>query len=212
MSFFRYTLVTDGSSDRILRYLIDWLLERLGMGDVEGTWADPRIFRAGERPRRLRTRLAAALESYPCDVLFVHRDAERQPRADRVAEIREAVTQLLSSPPAVCVVPVRMTEAWLLIDESALRQAAGNPTGRAALGLPAVRELEDLPDPKEKLFDILRKASERRGRRRRRGFSEHEARLRLGEFISDFSPLEILPAFQAFRADLEAVLAQEGWI
>ena len=47
----------------------------------------------------------------------------------------------------VLVIPVRMTEAWLLIDELALRRAAGNPNGRNPLDLPALKDLEALPEP-----------------------------------------------------------------
>jgi hypothetical protein len=34
------------------------------------------------------------------------------------------------------VVPVRMTKAWLTVDEAAIRKAARNPLGTAPLELP----------------------------------------------------------------------------
>jgi hypothetical protein len=37
------------------------------------------------------------------------------------------------------VVPVRMTEAWLLADEFAIRSAPGNPNGTQSLDLPDLR-------------------------------------------------------------------------
>jgi hypothetical protein len=40
--------------------------------------------------------------------------------------------------PVVCVVPVRMMEAWLLIDEMAIRRVAGNPNGRIPIELPVL--------------------------------------------------------------------------
>ena len=49
----------------------------------------------------------------------------------------------------VCVVPVRMQEAWLLIDEAALRRAAGDPNGTQPLAMPDVQRLEELADPKQ---------------------------------------------------------------
>ncbi len=165
MSFLRYTLVTDGTSDIVLKYPIEWAMEQLTPIDFEGYWADPSL----QRPafRGFRDRLKTALEYYPCDLLFVHRDAERQPREKRVAEILDAVRCLSSSPPAVCVVPVRMTEAWLLIDEPALREAAGKPNGQVGLDLPPGSSLESVPNPKRTLFDALRKASELSGRKLR---------------------------------------------
>lgn len=209
MDLIRYTLVTDGSSDRVLLHPIDWLLMRLTRLDFEGEWANPSLLPRGTRADLLQ-RVTAALENYPCDLLFIHRDAEADPREARVSEIETALRSLTDRPPAVCVVPVRMTEAWLLIDEQALREAAGNPRGGARLDLPAARALESLPDPKETLFDLLRKASALRGRRLRR-FRMRQAGHRLAELIEDFSPLEQLPAFRAFRNDLDEVLRQKSW-
>jgi hypothetical protein len=58
--------------------------------------------------------------------------------------------------PVVCVIPVKMTEAWLLIDEKAIREAAGNPKGRQPLNLPKPSKTEELSDPKETLKPIFR--------------------------------------------------------
>ena len=109
----------------------------------------------------------------------------------------------------VAVIPVRMTEAWLLIDEKALRIAAGNPRGRGALEMPSISRLESLADPKALLRDLLVSASEAKGRKRRR-FDRVEAMRRLADLIADYSPLERLPAFRAFRAELEAGLEAIG--
>jgi hypothetical protein len=49
-----------------------------------------------------------------------------------------------------------MTEAWLLIDEKAIREAAGNPKGRQPLNLPKPSKTEELSDPKETLKPIFR--------------------------------------------------------
>ncbi len=79
---------------------------------------------------------------------FVHRDAEKEPHQVRVAQILEAVDEASISsvvPPAVCVVPVRMLEAWLLFDEPALRRAAGNPHGQQPLKLPPSPSLRNYP-------------------------------------------------------------------
>ncbi len=103
----------------------------------------------------------------------------------------------------VPVVPVRMTEAWLLIDEGAIRRAASNPNGTQELELPAIARLEDLSDPKTALHDMLLKASEKRGRR----LDQFRKRIpsavhRVAELITDFRPLRQLDAFRAFEAAL----------
>lgn len=166
-------------------------------------------------PRDLSQRIERSLELYPCDVLFVHRDAERASVATRVREVDDALRRS-SNPetlPVVTVVPVRMTEAWLLIDEGALRVAAGNPRGRQPLRVPAVRELEGLANPKRVLHDLLREASGLRDRRRRlEHFNRDLGRCvhRVAEQIENFSPLRQLGAFQALEHQVIQHSEREG--
>jgi hypothetical protein len=200
-----FTLLADGSSDAILLYPLTWLLEQhlhtRGIA-VNGEWADLR--RLAKRPRDLRARIELALELYPCDILFVHRDGERMPLERRIEEILSATRG--SEQISVPVVPIRMQEAWLLIDEWALRCAAGNPNGTIPLAMPPVERLETLSNPKQVLHELLRDASELKGRRRQR-FKPHRQAFRLGELIGDFAALRALPAFQRAEADMVAALA-----
>jgi hypothetical protein len=200
-----YTLVTDGPSDRALMGPIGWLWRGAMSVAAQGQWFDPRPL--PRRPPSLVGRIRLALELFPCDVLFVHRDAEVAVPQLRRREIDGAVHAAVpegSGCPHVCVVPVRMSEAWLLFNEDAIRRAAGNPNGRAPLGLPSVRALESLPDPKSVLFEAMRTASGRRGRRLAR-MSMTGCQARLAEVIGDYSPLRSLPAFRLLEADLRSV-------
>jgi hypothetical protein len=151
------------------------------------------------------------MEFYPCDLLFVHRDAEKEPAERRYAEICEAVGSLKAAPPAwVGVVPIRMTEAWLLIDDHAIRAAAGNPNGTEDLPLPPVVSLEGVADPKRVLYDCLRKASGLTGRRLHK-FRDQQAARRVADYSDDFSPCRRLTAFARLEKDIQSVLAQYGW-
>jgi len=203
----RYTLLSDGSSDRALIPILTWLLRQaLPTSAIEPHWADLR--RVPEPPSALAERICLAIELYPCDLLFVHRDAETAPMTDRVAEIRTAVRESAPTrPPAVCVVPVRMTEAWLLFDEDAIRSAAGNPNGRVTLDLPAIGGLEAIPDPKQLLYDCLREASELYGRRLKK-FRPAARAVQVTQYISDYSPLRQLPAFRALCDELALAVQQ----
>lgn len=202
----RYTLLGDGPSDRVLLNHLSWLLRQHSRHPVQPTWAD--LSRLREQPKGLGARIVKAVELYPCDVLMAHRDAEREPREARISEIRTSCNGVAM--PVVCVVPVRMSEAWLLFDESAIRQAAGNPTGRASLSLPRSAELERLPDPKQVLHEALVTASGLSGRRRK-SFDTSAALRRLGECIADFSPLRALPAFAALEREVVEMLKANGW-
>jgi len=103
-----------------------------------------------------------------------------------------------------------MSEAWLLIDESALRHAAGNPNGKVSLDLPSLQRLEQLPDPKQLLHHLLRTASGLSGRRLT-SFNRRLHGQRVADWISDFSPLYRLSAFARLAADLQEVVAAHGW-
>jgi hypothetical protein len=94
-----------------------------------------------------------------------------------------------------------MTEAWLLIEASAIRAAAGNPNGTVPLVLPKRTELESLPDPKRVLRDLLVVASEFHGRRRAQ-FDVAGAASRVARLIEDYAPLRALQAFKELERDL----------
>lgn len=205
---FRFTLLTDGSSDRALTPILKWLLVRNGIrGMLVDQWAD---FQYRRRPlNRLSDRIEASIEDYPCELLFIHRDAERMSYEDRKAEILAALGEVRADHlPAVCVVPVRMQEAWLLFSEAAIRQAARNPNGRVRLDLPGLSDLEHLSDPKAVLHDLLRKASELPARRK---FEVRVNVHQIAEFARDFSPLLQLRAFQLLDQDVQRVILKNGW-
>lgn len=202
----RYTLLSDGSSDRVLLPIISWLLQEHDVGlELRGVWADLRSLR--QPPTTLSGRVARTLEFYPCEILFMHRDAEGATFAQRRQEVGQALEEIGHGRevPVVCIIPVRMQEAWLLLDETAIRKAAGNPRGRALLNIPASNRIEDVPDPKEMLYRALRIASEQTGRRLRK-LQVSSLRYRVVELIEDFSPLRTLPAFAEFENELAAMV------
>jgi hypothetical protein len=214
MAGFRFTLVADGRTDQVLVHPLKWLLVKLGVPEpLDGVWAD--FSTRADPPKVLAERVRRAVKEYPCDLLFIHRDAERELRQSRIEEIRRALhspaAEQVSTIPSVCVVPVHMTEAWFLFDEAAIRLGAGNPAGKVSLGLPAFSKIEDFPDPKDVLHKALQQACELRGRRLR-GFDVCQAFYEMADQITDFSPLRRLPAFQALEADLRRVVKNAGWV
>ena len=210
MTVLRSTLLSDGSSDRALIPILNWLLQsKVTQLSLPGTqWADFGYRRI--KPQNLAERVRCAAEDYPCDLLFVHRDAEGQNQDDRRNEILRAVREAGINPPAICVIPVRMTEAWLLLDEEAIRLASGNPRGRRPLDLPARVSIERVVDPKEVLFQALRIASEQTGRRLS-NLRVEERRHRVAELM-DYVLLRRLPAFQNLEVELNAALRARGWV
>jgi hypothetical protein len=215
MSELRFTLIGEGPTDDALMPIIVWLLEEPSLGLLPDVEITPRFVDRGQFPGGygLDDRIVEALRDIPSDLIFVHHDADGPTHVAQVQEIKSAVLsaehRTAGMPPAVPVVPVREMEAWLLIDESAVRQVARNPGGRAPLRLPHVRAIEACQDPKGTLRDTLRIAS---GLPRRRWHQIDRVRPRaVADAIGSFIILRQLPAFQAFEKDVRDVIQDQGW-
>jgi len=193
------TIVADGSSDVAFVPIVEWLL-----GQHTDNAFTVQLARGLPPPSAgLLQRVRYAASEYPCDVVVAHRDSEGRTAQERYAEMSESLADLDLR--WIPVVPVRMTEAWLLLDKAAIRRASGNPNGSVGLALPPRSRWERDPNPKESLFRSLRVASELSGRRLEK-FDVHAARFRLASLISDFSPLRGLPTFDRFESDLVQAL------
>jgi hypothetical protein len=189
--------------------ILDWLLyQHSPEHAVESAWAD--LGRLQQPPKTLPDKIIKSLDLYPCDILFIHRDAEKEAYATRYSEIITAIEQL-EMPPVICVIPVRMQEAWLLFDEAALRRAAGNPNGHNPLDLPNMKSIENLPDPKELLFTLIRESSGLKGARLKK-LNIHKLAFLVSQAIADFSPLRALHAFCALEEQVKRTLAAQGAI
>ncbi len=192
------TLLADGSSDQVLLPILQWLLDRHCPQPSRMHFASDLV----SNSRTLADRIGIALDCFPCDLLFVHRDAERESPHVRQLEIERAWQLQQAAGKLVTVIPVRMTEAWLLLDDAAIRRAAGNPNGQMALELPPPARAELAPDPKELLFDALRRASGLSPSRLRR-FRPEAARRRIAELTQSFDGLRALPSFARLEAQVQ---------
>jgi hypothetical protein len=165
-------------------------------------------FAEGIHAGALADRIRVALDLFPCNLLLVHRDAERASVAERQHEIDEATASLPAQrkPRTIHIIPVRMTESWLLIDPLAIRRAAGNPSGTDELEIPAVDRLESTPNPKEVLFRALTSAKSV-GARRLRAFRPETVRHRVSELMDDYGSLRALPSFRHFEEQVVGFFA-----
>ncbi|MFA7233248.1 MAG: hypothetical protein WC076_03965 [Terrimicrobiaceae bacterium] len=208
----KFTLLADGTSDRALLSVLRWMLSQ-HHGNLEWIGQTAEVQNLPKKPKGLAGRIRATLELFPADVLFVHRDAEKESPDRRREEIASAFSEVkvAASPVPIPVIPVRMTESWLLISEAAIRGASGNPGGRIALQVPAIRNLEGIPDPKEVLKNLLIAASELKGRRRKKfHFPEHRARV--PDFIEDWSVILQIPSAARVYDDIASLEFHEKTI
>lgn len=199
------TLVTDGSSDRLLAPLIELLFSAHTELPYQVNCAEGLPPLSGG----IKARIDSALELFPCDFLFVHRDAEGVEAAVRQQEIETDWLNSKKTATLICVIPVRMTEAWLIANAKPIRSAVGNPNGTEALGLPAIKDIESSPGPKEILFAALKAASGLSASRKRR-FNPHQFRHRVSELTDDLEPLRKLSSFRHLETQVKGHLGESN--
>lgn len=208
MSRLRYTLIADGSSDKTLLRVIKWTLDNLyPQLATEQYFADFRHLPSP--PKTLPGKVKAAQQLYPYDILFIHRDAEKNDNRmvdTRMKQIREEIGYD-EFERTVCVVPVRMMEAWFLISAGAIKQAAGNRAYNQALSLPALKNIDKEKNPKALLYQLLETASGLKGRRLATFGANARVHL-VAEYIEDFSPLRQVQAFKTFEEVLKIKVDQ----
>ncbi|MBC7499428.1 MAG: hypothetical protein H7315_02865 [Herminiimonas sp.] len=194
----RYTLLADGSSDAALVPIIDWTIEQ-NFSHI--AYASQYARDLGKVGLQLEERVTQTLLQFPCDILFLHRDAENEGLQARLEEIAYAVATIGQS--YVPIIPVRMTEAWMLSDETAIRAAAGNSHSKVALDLPKRDRWEKLPDPKAVLFNALTVATEKKGRALNKFYPDRH-RHRVTQLTENFGLLRGLDGFDGFEKALIA--------
>ena len=186
-----YAVVADGGTDRLLVPIIQWAVHRL----------DPGVEIVEPEFRKRRGSITDFLRAYRTGamLIFVHRDSEGLALEERLHEFDTVDRQ-----DVVPVVPVRMSESWILFDGSAIAQAAGSTSARVPVPVPGIVQIENIPDPKDRLDELLFQAAGspvgRRGRNFKRSIAQR--RVSVAEYISDYSPLENLPAFRSFQDSL----------
>ncbi|MDZ5446447.1 DUF4276 family protein [Micromonospora sp. 4G57] len=198
--------ISEGTSDEPLAERIEWLFLCQG---VSVSLSRPDFSRLPKVAKDVGSRVGAglALAGGPVDLIVVHRDADNAGRHARQQEIEAAVRSSGGTAELVPVIPVRMTEAWLLLDEAAIRQVAGNPRGRMGLGLPKPHEVESIANPKEVLRVCLLTAAEVTGRRREgvaKRFNQH--RRQLLERLDPAGAVARLDSWRRLVADVDHVV------
>jgi hypothetical protein len=203
MKHAHFVLICEGSSDEGLVDHIKDLLVLAGMDEVTGVAPDFR--RLPTRiSKDMATRLRVALKLEPsANLVLVHRDADSRDPEPRYREISEAVKEAVIHQYCISIVPVQETEAWLLLDEDAIRRVAGNPRGTVLLPLPPPKKVEGISDPKSLLKDLILTASAATGRKReklRKRFPE--LRTQLVRNLTPNENLRLLRSWERFSDDI----------
>jgi hypothetical protein len=198
--------VAEGTSDGPLANLVELLFRDRGT-DLRLT--APPFEQLNDVRKDVRSRVDAGLKLMDnrADLVVVHRDADNVGSKVRREEIGKALSKTAAS--AWCpIVPVRMTEAWLLLDEPLIRRVAGNPRGKVQLNLPNAQEVERVADPKDVLRQALLTAAESTGRRRERDTKRfNQQRRQLLEGLDRHGPVSALPGWRQLLDDVDSATA-----
>ena len=171
MDTLKFTLIADGRSGRTLLRIIKWELDNLyPTTPNEGAYAD--FSKLRKPPLNLLKKVELALELYPFDILFVHRDAENNNKS---------------------ILNERKNEIFKSIEEK--------------LKPKTVSQLEDESQPKEKLYQLLKKVSGLKSRNLKK-FNVNAAVHLVAEYTNDFRPLRQLSAFDHFEKNLKNCIQQ----
>ncbi|MHB8625002.1 MAG: DUF4276 family protein [Aggregatilineales bacterium] len=178
----------------------------------------PMTTEAGSQNEKLKE-VACQASGYHLVVFHLDADNRDAQKAfeDRFAPGYEALQQLevcadgqLPNIHIVPVIPIRMTEAWLLADFEAFRSVVGTALLAKVLGFAAhPHQVEGIHDPKTVFDKAVQDAGQRRGRRKRIAPSEVYKPL-----VARLS-LELLakiPAYSLFTGRLHAELKNLGYI
>ena len=208
----RFILLCEGTSDRALVPHLQQLLSHCGAAEVVGTAIalanvrDPGECGDSVLERKVRAVLSTESEF---DLLFVHRDADSAGYEERFREIVDALRNTELDVERITVIPVRATEAWILLDENAIRRVAGNPSGRQPLNLPRPSRVEHVADPKATLVSALVAACGYRGHRLKKfrtKFGQH--RRILLERLPAGGALDEVPAWVRLKQAVSEVVSR----
>jgi hypothetical protein len=193
--------IGEGSSDDPLARLVsDAFVIRGVDADIRSLGAD----RLGADGKSVSAKIQAAAKLFSgFEFVVIHRDCDNQEPEVRLQEITAAVAETLGHEfPTIALVPRTMTEAWLLLNEAAIRKTAGKPNSTVNLDLPKIKNLESVRDPKKTLQEVLLLASQETGRRRHKRATKFSAHRR--NLLDQLNP-ETLAEVPSWQHTLESI-------
>ncbi|HVB26066.1 MAG TPA: DUF4276 family protein [Ktedonobacteraceae bacterium] len=161
--------------------------------------------------------LQAARNAIDYHVLIVHADADHRTNEKAFLERFKPGYVLVQDQENVCkhlvpIIPIQMTEAWMLVDHMALQVAIGTEMTARDLGLPPKAKLvENDSDPKQTLHLMLQKANAHRPRRQRHNQASLSTLYSLLGREINLERLQQVPSFMQFENDLTETLKNSAF-
>lgn len=207
--FIGYT--TEGSTDvRFLGKIIERTFEEIAyecIGDVEPVIWPLKVDR-NELPFKEYALKAAqqGVEEIGMMILCIHTDADdttnQTALENKIAPALELINAQNDNSTCkilVPVIPIQMTESWMLADKDLLKKEIG--TTKTDDELKINRLPETIADPKAVIEEAIRIAQQEKTKRKRRELKIGEIYLPVGQKIS-FDKLEQLSSYRQFQDDI----------
>lgn len=211
--------IGEGTTDkRFLGNIIKRTFEKLAFqcqGQIEVY--DPQFFEVLKIPFAEQS-LEAAKSSRWLNVLCIHADSDGPSDDDAFRfKITPAIQKIIECEIEVCrnivaIVPVHMTESWMLADVDLLLEEIGTDKSVEELELPnRVRNIERITNPKATIEKAINIAFADQPSRRRRGLTISELYAPLSQMIS-LDKLEMLSSYQKFHKCAENALKELNYL
>lgn len=211
-------LFTEGATDeRFLKSVIERTLEDIAYectGDIETGVEIIRIEKTGlDFVNQVLKASQQGIEEFSIVLLFVHTDADdrtdERALETKILPVEEVLLEAESNvfcQNIVAVIPVYMTESWMMADRELLKSEIGIDKTNVELGIH--RNPEELTDPKNKIEEIIRISKENLPKRRRnKGLDISDLYQIIGQKI-ELSELEKLNSYNKFKQSLIEKLRQ----
>lgn len=149
-------------------------------------------------------------------ILCIHCDAddstEETVLRTKLTPVIEAIDNLEedSCKNIVAVIPIYMTESWMLANPNLLSSRIDSTISASDLGLPRIGRIETITDPKQTIINAI-KVSERTGRRRSKKLNISQLYSPIAKEIG-LNDLRNLNSFQAFEARCRDALVKLGYL
>lgn len=147
------------------------------------------------------------IEGY--DIVCIHVDADKQPLKEvndtRYIPVVDALNTVASKTKFVPVIPVRMTEAWMLADETLLKEELQTSKSYSELGIS--KEIEAIADPKKIIVKAIKIADQSRTKKQRNQLVIGNLYEPFGQEVN-LTQLERFPSYQKFKEAARQALIQ----
>lgn len=205
-------LFTEGATDiRFLESIVKTTLENLAIecsGYIETELEIIKIDKSGLSFNQQVLKAAEkAKNDFEILILFIHTDSDNRDDSNvfdtKIIPAQELVQQ--QDDKAVCkkivaIIPIQMTESWMLADKELLKNEIGIEGSDIELGIH--RNPEEIANPKAVIENIIRISKEKQVKRKRnKGLNISDLYQIIGQ-KTDISKLEKLPSYIKFKNSL----------